>query len=496
MVAEDHRRANMTSREKIREQRSGYLDGELKDADRRAVDRALADDPELARELSELKRVRELLRDLPRTRAPREFVSQVLGRAERKQLVGIAPAGASAGGSPWTRLVASAAVLLIGVGITVVVAVVLRSPPLPEATLTRESPRSQGELARDVAAMAEQKVPSDKPALSDAYGQPKGAPKEGEVEEIADERKVARESNAKSKEDLDESVHIMQDRSDLAGTVDKTKPARESFKVVNELGMSSKVRGARAARKTAEAIKTRGFGYARPASAEPRIEARSARPLERLEKKEVLEDRLPPARNAILFTHDLSGTQRVVEKMLVSNQIVPLVVREPSQKARYEKTPRVGAYMQLGDSTSEQVQYVAYLTREQIVTVTSELESIRRQQVVSQRMVVAKRSIVPGEPALFAAKKEPPATCDPWVAVEEDAAGRLRLKAETRAYATTRATVDEQIASSLHGVRFAEKVQPLVITLNYRSPERPHTSGAAGTLQSRPATVPASAESQ
>ncbi|KKM72936.1 hypothetical protein LCGC14_1415600, partial [marine sediment metagenome] len=73
-----------SQKDKIREQLSAYLDGELTEAQAERVVRAAAQDPELAAELAALRRVSEMVGSLPREAAP-------AGMAEaRKLLDGVA----------------------------------------------------------------------------------------------------------------------------------------------------------------------------------------------------------------------------------------------------------------------------------------------------------------------------------------------------------------------------------------------------------------------
>ena len=109
----------MKKNEHISEQLSAYLDGQLDDAQKQAVEAALAHDEALARELEALRATQRLLRSLPQSKAPEDFVAGVLAQAERLHLTGMqAPAASRSAGS--LRWLATAAVLALAACIGVV----------------------------------------------------------------------------------------------------------------------------------------------------------------------------------------------------------------------------------------------------------------------------------------------------------------------------------------------------------------------------------------
>jgi hypothetical protein len=134
----------MNEHDKILADLSAYLDGELTPAQAQRVEQALAKDPQAARELSALRRTRELVRGLPRVSPSADFVAGVLAKAERTSLVG-AEAEPAGGAFPYFRWVAAAAVLLVAVGVGIAVSVMLyttpadRTPGVPIAS----GPRSE-----------------------------------------------------------------------------------------------------------------------------------------------------------------------------------------------------------------------------------------------------------------------------------------------------------------------------------------------------------------
>jgi len=91
--------------DEARTQLSAYLDGELDEPTRRAVEAALAARPELRTELEALRRTAELVRGLPRHKAPDGFADSVLATVQappRRSLLG-----------RWRHVVTAAAACLV-----------------------------------------------------------------------------------------------------------------------------------------------------------------------------------------------------------------------------------------------------------------------------------------------------------------------------------------------------------------------------------------------
>lgn len=122
----------MTDAKKISERLSAYLDGELSDAERARVEAAIEQDPELVRLLAQLRATRKLLHGLDRTSAGEDFVSRVMARVERRDLLGGSMEMAAPQARHWTRWLAAAAVLLVTAGIGVFMATVINSPDFTE----------------------------------------------------------------------------------------------------------------------------------------------------------------------------------------------------------------------------------------------------------------------------------------------------------------------------------------------------------------------------
>jgi len=139
----------MKDSDKTSQQLSAYLDGELSSSEARKLERAIGADPALAAQLRELEAVRDLVGDLPREQAGDEFVATVMAQAERLDLVGNAGhAAATESGPRLVRWLASAAVILIAVGVAAIITVVLNPSTWKHPGEQPDGIVSGGELAR------------------------------------------------------------------------------------------------------------------------------------------------------------------------------------------------------------------------------------------------------------------------------------------------------------------------------------------------------------
>lgn len=120
----------MTDERNITEQLSAYLDGELSDAEAGRIELAVAGDEKLAADLESLRATRELLRGLPREKAPADMADRVLTHAERGQLMRKSPTRRQPGPMRWARFAAAAAVLIVAGGL---VALMVHAMYLPGA---------------------------------------------------------------------------------------------------------------------------------------------------------------------------------------------------------------------------------------------------------------------------------------------------------------------------------------------------------------------------
>ena len=137
--------------DKIRQQLSAYIDGELNDADASVVESLINTRPDVARELQELIEVRESIRSLPRHRASEDFVDEVLAKAERLRLVATSDAPEETT-LPWVRYIATAAVFFIALSVGAIVSVMLWSASQydPEVVaLSHDSVRESPETLTD-----------------------------------------------------------------------------------------------------------------------------------------------------------------------------------------------------------------------------------------------------------------------------------------------------------------------------------------------------------
>ena len=104
---------------KLGEYLSAYLDDELSDQERSAVESLAARDPGVHRQLEQLRRTVELVRGLPHRAAPPSLIEDLTATAERDQLL-CTPGEAVAIRMPWwlslRPMLSAAAVLVIAVG--------------------------------------------------------------------------------------------------------------------------------------------------------------------------------------------------------------------------------------------------------------------------------------------------------------------------------------------------------------------------------------------
>jgi len=95
------------------EQLTAYLDGELSDAERAAVEQWLAVDADARRMLEELRRTARLVGSLPRERTPAGMSDALRARLERASLLGEAAGALPRSRTSWLRPVALAASIML-----------------------------------------------------------------------------------------------------------------------------------------------------------------------------------------------------------------------------------------------------------------------------------------------------------------------------------------------------------------------------------------------
>jgi len=541
----------MSDKDKTTEQLSAYLDGELSDADRRKLRRAMEADADLSKELRKLQAVRELLGKLPKEQAGDEFVAGVLGRAERRNLIGSSTAPQAPPRVRWVRWLASAAVLLIAAGIGVVVFVGLNQPTFPEL-VEQDRQEAPDQLARrldDVSrkAASARGGPASEPAL------PGRLAKTGDAEPTHfDKAPALRRDKPLAKTDGDVGYARGLKEGAAAGEAVLAKAGRATGGMTGpDERLAAAVRSD--VERPAEGRTPRKTGPAESSREEARRTADEAPVVVRNEE--------------VIFTDNLPQAQRDVERVLETNNIKPLVVQPPAatnaEQVRRQIRARVSNYAQLVESGPNQVQYFAYVTPEQLANVSKDLARVRLRQKVLQAIAedrlreTAQAQPVRRDAAGTEDKKElqqlsagpsdryaqraraprgggataPAAARRQWVAVEQARDGRLRLKlpkppasrpgtsqppapmqapveAERRIPAGRQLEQREQVRAGqaaqrrppdLASQRAVANVEPLLITLNYRAfrqaeadrraRPRPATRTAA-PARAQPATSP------
>ncbi len=365
----------MSDKEKLRQQLSAYLDGELSDADRAWMKRALRVDKSLARELDELRSVRGMLRDLPREHASEHFVSHVLARAERGHLIGSSSETHQSHGLGWVRWVASAAVVLIVAGICVVIALVLSRPDFNDKMKQIAQGQSAIVMDHESEGEDEYKIKSASRGItSDSLGaamKPPAAvasriPAVSDIETDADTTLAAEvtalhEAVPGSEAPADEKRFISASEVTVTAAMPEVEPVKPAA-MRRSAGLEVSELSTRAATKPSFtdggrlAMGSSGGGFAEAGAAVRRTEPH----------------------NVVLFTDDLPDTRREVERVLFANGLVAMRDDDSASPAagKYALAERI--------QPGGQMQMVAYVTREQLKIVTVELIRVRSRQVVSQ----------------------------------------------------------------------------------------------------------------
>src|SRR5215212_3210711 len=118
----------MANTENIEAKLCSYVDGELDPAGRAEIEAHLVANPQHRSLMDELMKQRDLLRDLPRERAPEDLFEAMQNQLERSVLLdGDTPQNAHVAGrsNPWPQYFAAAAVLMLAVGLAAVIYFVL-----------------------------------------------------------------------------------------------------------------------------------------------------------------------------------------------------------------------------------------------------------------------------------------------------------------------------------------------------------------------------------
>ncbi|MFA6132651.1 MAG: hypothetical protein WC869_01390 [Phycisphaerae bacterium] len=152
----------MDDENKIPEELSAYLDGELSPEQAGALEARLERDASLAAALAGLRKTRELLHSLPRLKADEDFASAVLEKAERQNLIGRSQHSGAKWLFSWTSL-AAAAVMLAAATAGLIVILQLSRTESFEERMARKGASTQLSIPTAQAAAPKPEVESDKP---------------------------------------------------------------------------------------------------------------------------------------------------------------------------------------------------------------------------------------------------------------------------------------------------------------------------------------------
>jgi anti-sigma factor RsiW len=127
------------NQEQIEARLCDYVEGTLTDAERADIEKHLASNPQHRKLIGELLKTRDLVRKLPRAKAPQDVAETLQGQLERSVLLGSMPDELPASHLRigfWSRFRAIAAMLILAAGLGSVVFFMLRNTRSPElATL-------------------------------------------------------------------------------------------------------------------------------------------------------------------------------------------------------------------------------------------------------------------------------------------------------------------------------------------------------------------------
>jgi len=178
--------------DEVQENLSAYMDGELDETRRRAVEEALAAQPELRAELAALRRTVELVGSLPRQSAPPGFAARVAAA------IGAEAKGRPAARPGWLRPVAAAAAACLVVGL-VALLLAHRDGARPAAVKAPGGPAEE-EIARSRSGTHKRALQE---AALEAERMAKGAKPRADAAGDAMEGKTAAEAPERQEGDVD-----------------------------------------------------------------------------------------------------------------------------------------------------------------------------------------------------------------------------------------------------------------------------------------------------
>ena len=407
----------MNDKDKIREQLSAYLDGELADGDRKKLERELRSNKDLIDELRQLRSLSKMLHALPCEQTNEDFVADVIAQAERRNLIGALTDGHVQEGPKWIRWLASAAVLLIAVGIGVVVTTMLNPTTWSDRLAEQQAVKPSGQLARQVDDLAEPRIgsrskatedvesltdtgirhavsrdilslpPAGREAVVGAMQRPEEPIRddvlEAAPEPISEGVSETEQSGKVVVEDISEPVLVKKTSGEGGIEITPSVSLAKSEPVEHKALSTDEGLVASAVLPETNAKMIDAVAPAMPTTA---AAGRSIPDAEEQDIKDAaLVDALAGAYREEIFTNDLPAMQRRVEKVMVANGVVPLAVEYPASghvaQIEMQKSQGISNYAQLAVRDTRSVQYIAYLTPAQMTNVTGAVQAIRTGEV-------------------------------------------------------------------------------------------------------------------
>jgi hypothetical protein len=356
----------MTGHDKILDQLSAYLDGELTDAEAKRVEEAVRRSKELTDELARLRATRDLIRGLPKAKAPDGLVDRIMSQAERFAIVGARPGERRQKPARWVRYVADAAVIVVGAGIGMVIKFTMDVTEQDRRQVARTEKREQ-------------------PAVSGAEKERKKDGKISAVEIAAKDKGLA--------EPVARRLGLREDRpgagAPAAPVIPPPAPGEKPANGETGLAVVASKVGAKGAGTRAElsdeaarlskseGLKDYGDSTAQAPTTRSKFDSGVR------DDVALMAQTLANAKNVTIDAIDLpanrSSVRKDVETILARNDIEPWVADDGTKGRSESHQDRVNVFH--ANVEAHQVQYIAFADRQQVPALLKQLLEAQMKQV-------------------------------------------------------------------------------------------------------------------
>ncbi len=419
----------------VPERVSAYVDGELDGAALEQFEQELAGDPQLARHVEQVRRLRALVGAEESESPPGDFADRVLAEARRRGLLAGDPPAEAIEDEPadrqtlalpaWTRPLAAAALFLVAAGVGFVAVHAIRpGQTYPPASQT---PAPTGELARDLSGdqVSDLRPPTDGSGLTDRTSG------RASKSELKDKAETGVNVAGRGRGRLNERIRETRDRIDgnvnAIETIEGTPepPPADPGEGLGTLSKDGRVLTDVGQPTPAGRTETDGPSRARPNRSKGGIPQAPPQPGRRRSKladasagddpsspgsptQEVGSDEsFEVAGRLHVPTENLEAGQQVVEQLLLTNGVLPLRVearltREASlpRQVQSRHASQQNYFIRNDVPQSNELEYLAVVTPDQATRVQMGVEDYVRQQVRTQLTIAA-------EPTTQAARQQP-----------------------------------------------------------------------------------------